>query len=120
MKNAIDIAYQKNNIIYSNINKLNASNKKAMGIDFKTTMARALESGREPQLTKTHVGHMDPKTGCASEVEPFEDEGKWNGYHWINIDREMRKLIENNLEYRTATEILLCKIAVMKEVIRGG
>jgi flagellar basal body rod protein FlgB len=32
----------------------------------------------------------------------------------------MRKLIENNLQYRTATEILLRKIAIMKEVIRGG
>jgi flagellar basal body rod protein FlgB len=63
---------------------------------------------------------MGPKMDGAQQAEPFEDEGEWNGYNWINIDREMTKLIENNLQYRTATEVLLRKIAIMKEVIRGG
>ena len=120
LENALDIAYQRNNVISSNISNLDTSNKKAMDIDFKSAMARALESDPDTQLTQTHAGHMGPKTGGGRELEPFEDEGEWNGYNWINIDREMRKLIENNLEYRTATEILLRKIAIMKEVIRGG
>ena len=121
LENAIDIAYQRNNLISSNLSNLDTSNKKAMDIDFKAAMARALESEpATPQLTKTHAGHMGPKAGSVQQVEPFEEEGEWNGYNWINIDREMKKLVENNLEFRTSTEILLRKIAIMKEVIRGG
>jgi len=120
LENAINVAHQRHNLISSNISNLDTPNKKGMDIDFKQAMARALESDHEMSLTKTHSGHMGPKMGGAQQAEPFEDGGEWNGYNWINIDREMTKLIENNLQYRTATEVLLRKIAIMKEVIRGG
>ena len=120
LENAIDIAYQRHNVISSNISNLDTSNKKSMDIDFKAAMARALESEHDTHLTQTHDGHMGANPGEARQVEPFEDEGEWNGYNWININREMNKLIENNLQFRAATEILLRKIAIMKEVIRGG
>jgi flagellar basal-body rod protein FlgB len=120
LENAINIAYQRHNLISSNISNLDTSNKKAMDIDFKTAMAKALESKDNTHLTKTNAGHMGADPGDMQQAEPFEEKGEWNGYNWINIDREMRKLIENNLQYRTATEILLRKISTMKEVIRGG
>ena len=56
----------------------------------------------------------------AHRVEPFEEQGQWNGYNWVNIDKEMTKLIENNLMYRTTVETFLRKIAILKEVIREG
>ena len=40
--------------------------------------------------------------------------------NWINIDKEMTKLVENNLRYRSAAEILLRKINLLKEVIKEG
>jgi flagellar basal-body rod protein FlgB len=120
LENAIDIASQRHDLISSNISNLDTSNKKAMDIDFKAAMARALESEHDTHLTKTHAGHMGANPGGMQQADPVEDEGEWNGYNWINIDREMNKLTENNLQFRTATEILLRKIAIMKEVIRGG
>jgi len=120
LENALNIAHQRHNLISSNISNLDTPNQKGMDIDFKKAMARAMESEHEMSLNRTHSGHMGPKMYGAQQVEPFEDEGEWNGYNWINIDREMAKLIENNLQYRTATEVLLRKIAIMKEVIRGG
>ncbi len=120
LENAINVAHQRHNLISSNISNLDTPNKKGMDIDFKKAMVRALESEDAMGLSKTHSGHMGPRMDGAQQVEPFEDGGEWNGYNWINIDREMTKLIENNLQYRTATEVLLRKIAIMKEVIRGG
>lgn len=120
LENAIDIAYQRHNVITNNINNLDTSNKKALDIDFKSAMARALESEHDTHLTKTNAAHMGANPGGRQQVEPFEEKGEWNGYNWIHIDREMSKLIENNLQFRTATEILLRKIAIMKEVIRGA
>jgi len=55
-----------------------------------------------------------------AQPEIFEEEGVWNGYNWVNVDRVVTKMTENNLIYRTATEALLRKIALMKEVIREG
>jgi len=120
LENAISIAQQRHDLISSNISNLDTPNKKGLEIDFKTAMARALESEPEIRLARTQPGHMGPKSDGAYRAEPVEDNGEWNGYNWINIDREMTKLIENNLQYRTATEILLRKIAILKEVIRGG
>ena len=120
LENAISIAHQRHEIISSNISNLDTPSKKAMDIDFKTAMVRALESQNDVNLTRTDPGHMGPKKGGGLEPEPHRDESEWNGFNWINIDREMTKLIENNLQYRTSTEVLLRKIAIMKEVIRGG
>jgi flagellar basal body rod protein FlgB len=53
-------------------------------------------------------------------IEPYEEQGEWNGYNWANIDSEMTKLTENNLVYRTAVEALLRKMSLLKEVIREG
>lgn len=120
LENAINIAHQRHNLISSNISNLDTPDKKGMDIDFKQAMARAMASENDVTLTKTNSGHLGPGKTGPPQVEPFEDPGEWNGYNWINIDREMTKLIENNLQYRTATEVLLRKIAIMKEVIRGG
>jgi len=120
LENAISIAHQRHDVISSNISNLETSHKKSMDIDFKAAMARALESENDVNLARTDPGHMGAKTEGTGRVEPFEDESEWNGFNWINIDREMTKLIENNLQYRTATEVLLRKIAIMKAVIRGG
>ena len=120
LENAINITHQRHNLISSNISNLDTPEKKGLDIDFKQAMARAMASEGDVALTKTDSGHLDPGKTTTRQVESFEDPGEWNGYNWINIDREMTKLIENNLQYRTATEILLRKIAIMKEVIRGG
>ena len=120
LEDAINVTHQRHNLISSNISNLETPNKKGMDIDFKKAMARAMASEREIDLNRTHSEHIGPKKNSTQHAEPFEDPGEWNGYNWINIDREMTKLIENNLQYRTATEVLLRKIAIMKEVIRGG
>jgi len=120
LERAIGIAKQRHNHITSNISNLDTPNYRAKDIDFKTALAQALESGHEINLVRTNPGHIDSGMNSAHRVEPFEEKGEWTGFNWVNIDREMTKLIENNLIYRTATEILLRKIAKLKEVIREG
>ena len=79
-----------------------------------------MESDQEIHLVKTNPRHIDLGGNSAQGVEPFEEEGQWNGYNWVDMDKEMTKLIENNLMYRTTVEALLRKIALVKEVIREG
>jgi flagellar basal-body rod protein FlgB len=120
LENALNITQQRHKVIAGNISNLDTPNYKAKEIDFKSALTRALESDHQMNLVRTNPGHIDLKRNSAPGVEPFEDESEWNGFNWVDIDREMLKLTENNLIYRTTTETLLRKIAILKEVIRGG
>ncbi len=120
LERAIGIAHQRHTLIAGNISNLDTSNYRAKDIDFKTALAQALKSGHETSLVRTNPGHIDLGMNSAYRAEPFVEKGEWNGFNWVDIDKEMTKLIENNLMYRVASETLLRKIAILKEVIRGG
>lgn len=120
LERAISIARQRHNLISSNISNADTSNYKPKDIDFKAALAQTLKSCHEIDLARTNPGHISVKRNSANTIEPFEEEGEWNGYNWVDIDKEMTRLAENNLRYRTATETLLRKIAILKEVIREG
>ena len=117
---AISITQQRQALIAGNISNLDTPGFRAKDIDFKTAMARALEAGGELNLMKTDPGHIDLGMNAAHRIEPFEEEGEYDGINRVNIDNEMKKLAENKLIYRTAVETLLRKIAILKEVIREG
>ncbi len=119
LENAISITQKRNAVIASNISNIDAPGYRPKDIDFKAAMARALETDHEPNLARTNPKHIDLKMGTQG-IEPFEEKSEWNGYNWINIDKEMTKLTENNLMYRATVETLLRKIAIIKEVIREG
>ena len=120
LERAISITQQRHSLISSNISNLDTCNYKAKEIDFKTALAKTLESDNEINLARTNSKHMGQGTNSPDSIEPFEEPGEWNGYNWVDIDREMTRLAENNLRYRTATETLLRKIAILREVIREG
>jgi len=120
LEDAISITQQRHTLIASNVSNLDTPGFRAKDIDFKTAMARALESGPELNLARTSPKHIDLGMDAAHRIEPIEEEGEYDGINWVNIDNEMRKLTENKLMYRTAVEVLLRKIAILKEVIREG
>ena len=119
LENAISITQKRNAVIASNISNIDAPGYRPKDIDFKAAMARALETDHEPNLARTNPKHIDLKLGTQG-IEPFEEKSEWNGYNWVNIDKEMTKLTENNLMYRATVETLLRKIAIIKEVIKEG
>ena len=120
LQNAISIAKQRHTLIASNISNLDTPKYKAKEIDFKNALVRALESNHEISLIRTNPGHIGLGMNSIKRFDTFEEKDEWNGFNWVNIDREMTKMMENNLRYRTATETLLRKIAILKEVIREG
>jgi len=117
---AIGLTQKRNSLIASNISNLDTPNYRPKDIDFKSAMAQALESESNVQMKMTHPRHMDISSQKAMEADLFEEKGEWNGINWVDIDQSMVKLTENSLLYRVATETLLRKIAMMKEVIKEG
>ncbi len=120
LEKAINITQQRNALIASNISNLDTPEYKAKDIDFKTALSRVLESDHQFNLVRTNPDHIDSGLNTTQRIEPFDEEGEWNGYNWVNIDNEMKKLKQNNLIYRTSIEAFLRKIAILKEVIREG
>lgn len=120
LEKSISIAQKRNTVISSNISNLDTSGYKSKDIDFKSELAAALETNRKMDLVKTDPRHINLKMNSDQMIASFEEQGEWNGYNWVNIDREMTKLTENNLMYRTAVEVLLRKMALLKEVIKEG
>ena len=120
LQHAIKISQKRHALIASNISNIDTPGHKGQDVDFQKSLARALESGSELNLARTNPKHIGQAINTASGVEVFEEKQEWNGYNWINIDKEMTKLTQNNLIYRTSVETLLRKIALLKEVIREG
>jgi flagellar basal-body rod protein FlgB len=116
---AIRITQKRNAVIASNVSNIDTPKYKPKDINFKEALARALETDNQLNLTRTNPGHIHMNMRNQG-VETFEEKGEWNGYNWVNIDKEMTKLTENNLMYRQAVETLLRKIALIKEVIKEG
>lgn len=120
LEKAISIAQQRNAVITSNISNLDTPGYKSKDINFKSELAKALETDHQKGLVRTNPRHISTQMNGEQMIEPYEEQGEWNGYNWANIDSEMTKLTENNLVYRTAVEALLRKMSLLKEVIRGG
>ena len=120
LEKAISIAQQRNAVITSNISNLDTPEYKSKDINFKSELAKALETNHQKDLVRTNPRHISMQMNGEQMIEPFEEQGEWNGYNWANIDSEMTKLTENNLVYRTAVEALLRKMALLKEVIKEG
>ena len=120
LEKAISIAQQRNSYITSNISNEDTPGYKPKDIDFKKELANALETNRTVAMEKTDPRHISMRDNGHQIIAPFEEQGEWNGYNWVNIDKEMTKLTENNLTYRSAVEVLLRKISLIKEVIKEG
>ena len=120
LENAMDVAKQRHSLLVGHVSNLDTPGYKAKDIDFKSAMQQALDGSKNMPIMKTDSAHIGTSAGEMSQPEIVEEQGVWNGYNWMNVDQVVTKMTENNLIYRTATEALLRKIALMKEVIREG
>lgn len=120
IESAIDITQKRHGVIASNIANLDTPNYRARDLDFKKAMAQALETGQEMNLVRTNPGHIGSGVDSLNHTEVVDESAEFNGINWVNIDQATVKMIENTMMYRTATETLLRKITLMKEVIREG
>jgi len=120
LEKSIAISQRRHDLIASNISNVDTPGYRAKDVEFQSALAQALESDHQLDLATTNPRHIDLGMNSAQRIDSVEDKGAWNGYNWVNIDKEMNRLAENNLIYRTSVETLLRRIAILKEVIREG
>ncbi|MCD4743016.1 MAG: flagellar basal body rod protein FlgB [Desulfobacteraceae bacterium] len=121
LSNSLDISAKRHNLITSNIANMDTIGYKPKDLDFKKTLKRAMTTLAPPDMTQTHKKHF-----AGVNVNSFSMNGTNSEdvdiYHLdsVNIDTEMTHLVENNIKYRTSTEMLLRKMDKLRYAIREG
>ncbi len=121
LSNSLDISAKRHQLITSNIANMDTIGYKPKDLDFKKTLKRAMTATVPPDMARTHKKHFAGINVNSSSINGTNSEDV-DIYHLdsVNIDTEMTHLVENNIKYRTATEMLLRKMEKLRYAIREG
>ena len=119
LEKSLNILNKRQTLISSNIANLDTPGYKPREINFREALDKAINN-KTVGMFQTHPRHFDPINGYSGDVYVDPDQTS-NGVNCVDIDKEMTKLAENNLMYRTGVEVLLRKLAALKyAIIEGG
>ncbi|MCP3875438.1 MAG: flagellar basal body rod protein FlgB [Desulfobacteraceae bacterium] len=118
---ALDVSAKRHNLISGNIANMDTIGYKPKDLDFNRTLKRAMGEKEPDFLDKTHNKHLSPYNEQSASLNGKDSEDV-DIYHLdsVNIDTEMMNLMENNLKYRTTTELLLRKMKILHYSIDQG
>jgi flagellar basal-body rod protein FlgB len=121
IKAALDVSARRHNLIAGNIANMDTIGYKPMDLDFNKTLKRAMGEKEPDYLDRTHHGHL-PANDENSVAMKGRNSEEVDIYHLdsVNIDTEMMNLMENNIKYRTTTEMLLRKMQILNYSIDEG
>ena len=121
LSNSLDISAKRHNLISSNIANMDTIGYKPKDLDFNKTLKRAMTAPARPDMARTHKKHFSGISTNSSLMNGSNSEDV-DIYHLdsVNIDIEMTHLVENNIKYRTTTEMLLRKLDKLRYAIREG
>lgn len=119
---SLDLSAKRHNLISSNIANMDTIGYTPNDLDFQGALTRAMEGPEPESLEKTHEKHLSNNYGRRPYEVRGEDSEDVDIYHLdsVNIDREMMNLMENNIKYKSTTEMLLRKMTILNYAIDEG
>lgn len=119
---SLDISAKRNNLIAGNIANMDTIGYRPRDLDFQTALTRAMAGPEPDYMDKTHETHLSSNYSRAPYEVRGEDSEDVDIYHLdsVNIDREMMSLMENNIKYKSTTEMLLRKMTILNYAIDEG
>ncbi len=121
LSTSLDVSARRHNLITGNIANMDTIGYKPRDIDFQKTLQRAMAEPAPDRISRTDARHFS-----GAEPKPVSMDGSISQdvdiHHLdsVNIDTEMANLVENNIKYRTTTELLLRKMATLRHAIQEG
>ena len=118
---SLDVSARRHNLITGNVANMDTIGYKPKDLDFTKTLERAMSKKEPETLAKTDPGHLSSQDSVNVNMDGTISEDV-DIYHLdsVNIDTEMINLVENNIKYRTTTEMLLRKMSILKYSIDEG
>jgi len=124
LSNSLDISARRHNLISGNISNMDTIGYKPVDLDFKKTLEKSMEDKIEPPPV---MSITNPKHFTGTNLpEPFSikeyisESVDPNHLDSVDIDTEMTNIVENNIKYRSTTEMLLRKMTMLKHSIQEG
>lgn len=116
LQKALDLAWERNKAITSNIANSETPQYRAVDLDFSGELERAFGS-TDAVLKATNPKHMDIKpSGQAHLVEDFSGATRPDGNN-VDIDIQMGRLAFNSEKYSQAANLMGRKLALIKRTI---
>ncbi len=117
MHQALNVSTERNRLITGNIANVDTIGYAPTDLDFKQSLLRAMESPAEESMTRTNAKHFATGVEGPSNGPVYIHSSK----EAVDIDQEMTDLAENNLQYRTSSEMLMRKLNMIKySIVEGG
>lgn len=112
LSRSLDVSARRHNLISGNLANLDTVGYKSKDIDFQKALE--VEMNREnDSLTRTNALHFKGRPAGALAVEKEEEAP-------VDLDREMTRLVENNIRYRSTVEMMMRKVATLRDAIGEG
>ena len=121
LSNSLDVSARRHNLITGNIANMDTIGYKPKDIDFQKALKRAMKEEPPGKMSMTNARHLSEID--ASRVSMNGNNSEDVDIHHldsVNIDTEMENLVENNIKYRSTTEMLLRKMAILRHTIQEG
>jgi flagellar basal-body rod protein FlgB len=119
LEQSLNLRGARQGILTSNIANVETPDYSAKDLPFQQIMRQKLGDPSTVPVQKTHPQHF-PEPGSAPGKESGLPWSVETGSSGVNIDQEMTKLAENNLQYQSAVQALTKKFETIKYVISGG
>ncbi len=124
MGKSLDIAAKRHVLVSSNIANMDTIGYTPKDLNFDRSLQLAMEEGKKipDYLSKTHEKHLSPPAPWTEGYLNGKNSEAVDVYHLdsVNIDTEMMHLMENNIKYKTTTELLLRKMKTLNYSIDEG
>ncbi|GJL78107.1 MAG: flagellar basal body rod protein FlgB [Nitrospinaceae bacterium] len=120
MKKSLDFNSTRHLLISNNISQMDTPGYKAHDVDFKSQLREAVGSKSQLNLRTTHENHYGPGMAAVKGITPLPYEqdhlAKSNGNN-VNIDYEMAKLAENQIDFNAVTQFMMKRGSTVRSAV---
>ena len=120
MGTVMDMQLQRQNVIMGNIANVNTPQYRPLELDFESELQKALNLDARGKMSRTQDGHMpsvfDPENfgpSWSAELKP----GVVHGEDRVNLEKEMVKMAQNNLQYTALSQITKSSFDGIRQII---
>ncbi|MFK7872956.1 MAG: flagellar basal body rod protein FlgB [Oligoflexales bacterium] len=122
---SLDQRVERSHVLSSNISNAETPGFRALGYDFEDQLQAFQDSSETAQLKTSDPRHKQHPFARADGsfdpevyVRPSESVGE-DG-NTVDVDLEMMEMAQNQILYRTTTEVLRRKIGMLRYAVNGG
>ena len=116
----LDLRQQQHALTATNLANADTPGFEARVLDFDDALKQAVDTRPVEKMRKTHAAHMDPNGNIEAPIRRIEATPWSVDGNSVLAEREMARLQENSLMYRSVAQGLSRRLAVLKYAANDG